>query len=146
MNIRRWEFTDLAAIAELEKACFADAWTYRQLADGFLSAGFVGYLAEDGGEIVGCAACQKAADEADLLRVAVSGSRRRVGIAGALLETLFAEALLTGVRTVFLEVRASNRPAVALYLKHGFTHVSLRKNYYGNEDAVVMKKEFCESD
>ena len=26
MNIRRWEFTDLAAIAELEKACFADAW------------------------------------------------------------------------------------------------------------------------
>ena len=62
MNIRRWEFTDLAAIAELEKACFADAWTYRQLADGFLSAGFVGYLAEDGGEIVGCAACQKAAD------------------------------------------------------------------------------------
>ena len=59
MNIRRWEFTDLAAIAELEKACFADAWTYRQLADGFLSAGFVGYLAEDGGEIVGCAACQK---------------------------------------------------------------------------------------
>ena len=135
MNIRRWEFTDLAAIAELEKACFADAWTYRQLADGFLSAGFVGYLA-----------CQKAADEADLLRVAVSGSRRREGIAGALLETLFAEALLTGVRTVFLEVRASNRPAVALYLKHGFTHVSLRKNYYGNEDAVVMKKEFCESD
>ena len=97
-------------------------------------------------EIVGCAACQKAADEADLLRVAVSGSRRKEGIAGALLETLFAEALLTGVRTVFLEVRASNRPAVALYLKHGFTHVSLRKNYYGNEDAVVMKKEFCESD
>ena len=141
MNIRRWEFTDLAAIAELEKACFADAWTYRQLADGFLSAGFVGYLAEDGGEIPGAVAWIDYCT-----RETVSGSRRREGIAGALLETLFAEALLTGVRTVFLEVRASNRPAVALYLKHGFTHVSLRKNYYGNEDAVVMKKEFCESD
>lgn len=146
MTVRRWQFPDLNAIAALEAECFRDAWTYRQLADSFLSPGFAGYLAEEEGAIIGCAAYLKAADEADLISVVVRTDRRREGIAGAMLETLFSEALFAGVRRMFLEVRASNEGAIALYRKNGFTHVALRKGYYGDEDAVVMKKEFCESD
>lgn len=146
MTVRRWQYLDLNEIASLEAECFRDAWTYRQLADSFLQPGFVGYLAEEDGKIVGCAAYLKAADEADLISVVVRTERRREGIAGAILETLFSEALFTGVRRMFLEVRASNEGAIALYLKNGFSHVALRKGYYGDEDAVIMKKEFCESD
>ena len=52
------------------------------------------------------------------------------------------ECISRGVKEIFLEVRASNTPAISLYLKCGFEKISVRKKYYGDpaEDAVIMRK------
>ena len=48
---------------------------------------------------------------------------------------------LKGVKEVFLEVRRSNLPAINLYKSNGYQKISERKNYYGNEDALIFKKD-----
>ena len=83
-------------------------------------------------------------DEGYISNVATDLPWRRQGIADALIGRLCA--ICEGLRLSFvsLEVRAGNAPAVALYEKHGFAPVGLRKNYYERprEDAVIMTKYF----
>jgi ribosomal-protein-alanine N-acetyltransferase len=57
-----------------------------------------------------------------------------------MMEAAFADAAKRGVRKVFLEVRQSNAPALALYEHMGFLRVGVRKNFYSNptEDACLM--------
>jgi ribosomal-protein-alanine N-acetyltransferase len=77
-------------------------------------------------------------DTADIGNIAVSPEFRRQGIASLLLDTA-----LNGMDAdVFLEVRHSNTPAIALYEKYGFQPIGIRKNYYDNprEDAILMQK------
>lgn len=60
------------------------------------------------------------------------------GIASKLMEKL----LLEDYHNITLEVRESNIPAIKLYEKFGFKKISIRKNYYGNESAILMIKEW----
>jgi len=80
-------------------------------------------------------------DEGELLQIAVSRVERRRGIANALLLAALAYAEKNAVKTVFLEVRKSNVPAVSLYKKYGLSTVRTRKDYYSDptEDALVMR-------
>ena len=75
----------------------------------------------------------------NFVSVAVAAEYRRRGIAGKLLE----KALEGFEGDVFLEVRKSNLPAIALYEKLGFKKIAERKNYYDRpcEDAIIMKAE-----
>lgn len=81
-------------------------------------------------------------DTADLLDIAVLEKARNRGVATALMSFMDEECISRGVKEIFLEVRASNAPAISLYLKCGFEKISVRKKYYGNptEDAVIMRK------
>jgi ribosomal-protein-alanine N-acetyltransferase len=79
------------------------------------------------------------ADELHVLNVATRADRRRRGIARALLDEAVAYARTRGIRHVLLEVRRSNRPAIALYRAVGFFAMGVRARYYpDNEDAVEM--------
>jgi ribosomal-protein-alanine N-acetyltransferase len=75
-----------------------------------------------------------AADEAEILSVAVGRTWRGRGIAARLLSLHMRRLAGAGVATVFLEVGEANGPATALYFRAGFTEVSRRENYY-DEDA-----------
>lgn len=80
------------------------------------------------------------ADELELLDVAVRPSARRKGIAQSLVNGLLTLAQETGARTAFLEVRASNEAAQALYRGLGFEEVGRRRKYYpGGEDALLFR-------
>jgi ribosomal-protein-alanine acetyltransferase len=83
------------------------------------------------------------ADDGELLQIAVDRDARRCGVADLLLNAALEYSQEKNLRAVFLEVRKSNDAAVALYKKHGFKSVRLRKDYYSNplEDALVMTKE-----
>ena len=74
--------------------------------------------------------------------MAVSPEHRRQGIADALIHALLERAALRELSFVTLEVREHNAPAIALYRKHGFSPVGLRKNYYEApvENAILMTK------
>ena len=88
-----------------------------------------------------CAWRQSAPDEAELLNLAVRPEDRRMGVASALLSALETHAL----GPLFLEVSEHNVPAIALYLRHGWQQIAVRKGYYnhGKTGAIVMKKTSC---
>jgi ribosomal-protein-alanine N-acetyltransferase len=93
--------------------------------------------------VVGFACAAAVADEVELQSIAVDPSVRRQGIGAALLETLVEWAREEGYRTLHLEVRAGNVPALALYRHFGFVQTGLRRGYYQDdgEDALLLSRE-----
>ena len=142
MNIKSFLSCHLTAVAEIEKACFPnDYWTYDMILSSFNQDNFVGVVCEENDVVVGYAMANYCIDEADVLNVAVLDNYRRKGIGNALISNLLNELKLKGVSKVFLEVRSKNVNAINLYFKNGFTKISVRNNYYGDDDALILTKE-----
>ena len=79
-------------------------------------------------------------DDAEILNIETQPSHRRQGLAQSLLVEAFDWARQNQRQAVWLEVRASNAAAIALYVKMGFIQISTRQRYYSDgEDALVMK-------
>jgi ribosomal-protein-alanine N-acetyltransferase len=145
MKVRAFADADLTAVFAIQLTCpHAAQWReadYLQLAGDPLGTMLVaeGETATSP-EVTGFAAFHRVMDEAELRNIAVAPSHQRKGIARA----LFAEGIRTlqesGVRQLFLEVRASNQPALAFYAAAGFQLLYTRRDYYHNpvEDALVM--------
>lgn len=137
---------DLPAIVEIELACFAsDPWPRRSF-EAFLDRDGSEFLvAEDPdahGEVAGYAILIQAADEAELLNLAVDDKRRGRGIGGSLLVRLLDACRERSVRAVYLEVRESNAAARRLYAGHGFVEVGRRRSYYERpvEDGLILQR------
>ena len=132
-------------IEALEKQCFSMPWTAEMLVSQLKDAQheFIAAVGEDG-TVLGYVGMMFVLDEGYISNVAVSPAHRRQGIADALIERLDAICREHALCFVSLEVRAGNVPAIALYEKHGFARVGLRKNYYERprEDALIMTKFF----
>jgi ribosomal-protein-alanine N-acetyltransferase len=90
--------------------------------------------------LAGFAAFHRVMDEAELRNMAVDPARQRKGMARALLAAGIQALQASGVSRLYLEVRASNIPAIAFYASDGFTVLHTRRDYYHNpaEDALVM--------
>lgn len=81
-----------------------------------------------------------AADEAEILTLAVLPAARRQGVATRLMQACLTEAARNGAAAMFLEVSDSNEAAQALYARLGFRRVGLRRAYYPNgSDALVLR-------
>jgi ribosomal-protein-alanine acetyltransferase len=103
--------------------------------------------AGDDAEVLAFALTWRAADEVELLDLAVDETWRRRGLARQLLHAILDDARRSGSRLVLLEARASNEPALALYRSAGFFVTDVRRAYYSDngEDAVVMRLELGSS-
>jgi [ribosomal protein S18]-alanine N-acetyltransferase len=144
--IRKAKPSDLSLILELQRGAGGAAqWTsahYSQVQQhGWL------FVAEEEGIVAGFLAAQWAAGEAELLNMVVSDESKRRGIGAALLQHFLAASSVASVARVFLEVRASNAAAIALYKKHGFSHDGIRKAYYSHptEDALLFALSLANS-
>jgi ribosomal-protein-alanine N-acetyltransferase len=98
-----------------------------------------------GNAIIGFIVSRMAADEAEILSVAVSSDYRGRGLSRDLLRTHLGYLAGHGLKTVFLEVEENNRPACALYEKAGFRTVGRRERYYKDSsgeqlNALVMQR------
>jgi ribosomal-protein-alanine N-acetyltransferase len=135
---------DLPAVMAIEQATFPlDAWSEGmmrgELADMPRSRHYV--VAEIDGAIVAYAGLAVAADQADVQTIAVLDKHRRTGIGGAMLTELLAEAGRRGAREIFLEVRADNPQAQAVYRHFGFEEIGVRRRYYDDgTDALMMRR------
>jgi [ribosomal protein S18]-alanine N-acetyltransferase len=102
------------------------------------------YVAAEGrdGELLGWAGVLVIAETAEIMTVGVVPHARRAGTGRRLLDDLLAEAVRRGATEAFLEVRADNEGARALYQRAGFDEVGLRRGYYagGRVDAVTMRR------
>ncbi len=144
--IRKMMPEDLPRIAELEKLCFSDPWSEASLSSELENPLSLWLVFEDEGEILGYIGSQSVLPEADVMNLAVAPEGRRRKIATTLLTELTTLLHRQGVESLFLEVRASNAPAIALYGSFGFAEVGRRKKYYVNptEDALILRKELRE--
>ena len=137
-----WEHSD--AVLFIERASFgADAWTEGQFwSELGAPAELKRYLvALRGGDVVGYAAVQFIAPEAEVLTVAVHPEHRGQGIAAALVAALETAALGRRCTLMHLEVEQSNAAARGLYEHLGYCDSGSRPNYYGRgRDAILMSK------
>ena len=133
-------------IAELERQCFSTPWSETQLEDALYNDASCFIVAEDGeGGVLGYAGLTTVLDEGYINNIAVEEAARKHGVASALLD-VFCRFGEVNLAFLTLEVRKSNAAAIALYEKHGFEQVGLRKGYYQRprEDAIIMTREFGE--
>lgn len=131
---------DVVAVASIE-AQFPSPWTKSQiLAELERESGVCLIVETSLQEIVGWCCGMLLPPEAELLKVAVSAKRQRQGVATLLLQEFTALLADNGVAQIFLEVRAANRPALALYQQSGWKETGKRKQYYTNpvDDAVLL--------
>ena len=132
---------DIGRILEIEAEAISPPWTHGALlGEIYRDDSFFAVASEDG-VCQGFIILRCMADEGELLQIAVDKTARRRGIADLLTKAALRFADESTLKAVFLEVRKSNYAAIALYNKHGFCPVRVRKDYYCEpiEDAVVME-------
>ena len=148
IKVRAFVDDDVATVYAVQLQCpQAAQWRqeeYLQLARDPAGMIFVVEIdAANPPEVAGFAAFHRVMDEAELRNLAIHPSHQRRGMARALLEVGIRSLREGGARRIFLEVRASNQPALAFYVSAGFKLLHTRHNYYHDpvEDALVMARD-----
>ena len=131
--------TDLAAVHKLECASQSDPWSLQHFADELDNpvASVDLYWCQE--ELVGFLCSWLIAGELQIQNLATLPRLRRRGIAVHLLEHVIRRSRAAGLMSIWLEVRLSNAPAIALYERFGFSACGRRSAYYPDgEDALIM--------
>jgi len=133
-------------IAGLHAACFDEAWDSQSMAGMLSMPGCIALIAQTDSGPAGCIVCRVAADEAEVLTVAVLPEQRRDGIGAALLAAAERNAVQIGAATMFLEAAEDNAAALTLYASQGYAGFGRRQGYYRRGagkavDAVLMNKK-----
>ncbi len=92
-------------------------------------------------KVIGFYECSIISPEAELFDIAISKDFQGKGYSKLLMQNLIDICKNCGCNTIFLEVNNMNNVAIKLYEKFGFKSYSIRKNYYGDNDAILMKCE-----
>src|SRR5262245_37791540 len=138
VQVRRLAYSDLPAVISIERRSFPAPWSLAMFVLELSKPSGICLAATAGGELLGYLVCSRYDRVWHVMNVAVSPERRRQGIASGLISRLVAE---PGDELPFtLEVRVSNRDAIAMYEKLGFRSAGVRPRYYqdNGEDALIM--------
>jgi ribosomal-protein-alanine N-acetyltransferase len=131
----------LDPVMEIMRASFdpayGEAWTSGQCAGILASPTAWLLIGELDGRPAGFALTRAAADEAELLLIAVHPEARGHGLGSRLIQSVAAGAKRRGAERLFLEVRENN-PAISLYLTQGFHKVGVRPGYYRGIDQTLF--------
>ncbi len=142
MHISKYIDTDFEDVFLIENECFSDPWSRETLKEELKSERSVYFTVKEEQRTVGYGGIKTLAEEAEIMKIAVTKEKRRSGAGSALIKALLSAAEASGAKELFLEVRKSNLPAINLYEKYGFEAYGIRKNYYGGkEDAVLFRKK-----
>lgn len=138
--IQNGDLSHVSGIHAIEVECFSEPWPEQSIVSQLTGQNQIFLVALDGDAVIGYVGMMYVLDEGYISNVAVTASYRRQKIADKLIDTLVSKANELQLSFVTLEVRETNEPAKALYAKHGFEVVGLRKNYYTKpkENAVLM--------
>jgi ribosomal-protein-alanine N-acetyltransferase len=135
--VRRLAYSDLPAVISIERRSFPAPWSLAMFVLELSKPSGICLAATDGSELLGYLVCSRYDRVWHLMNVAVAPERRRQGVAGRMISQLIDEA---DELPFTLEVRVSNRDAIAMYEKLGFRSSGVRPRYYqdNGEDALIM--------
>jgi ribosomal-protein-alanine N-acetyltransferase len=136
--VRRLAYSDLPAVISIERRSFPSPWSLAMFVLELSKPSGICLAATDGEELFGYLVCSRYDRVWHLMNVAVDPERRRLGIATRLIAQLLETS--GGELPTTLEVRVSNREAIAMYEGLGFRSAGVRPRYYqdNGEDALIM--------
>lgn len=139
---------DAASIARLHARSFQRGWSETEIERMLLDRNILALRATIGHRFAGFIIARIAAEEAEILSVAVATAHRGRSVARGLLRRHLGRLAALGVRTVFLEVDEGNESALRLYRGAGFVEVGRRKGYYPNgtgkpASALVLRRDMA---
>lgn len=137
---------DAPRLAQLHRASFHRGWGTDEFEQILIERNSMAHRLRRGNSTIGFIVSRIAADEAEILSVAVASKYRGRDYSRDLLRTHLGHLAGNGLKTVFLEVEENNRPARSLYQRAGFRVVGRRERYYkdagGDQlNAVVMQRD-----
>jgi len=137
---------DTAKLAELHGASFHRGWDEEEFEDMLSQRNTLVHRLRVGRKIVGFVASRMAADEAEILSIALAPSHRGRGLSRDLLLTHLGHLAGRGITKVFLEVEENNQAALRLYKWAGFVVAGRRERYYRQPDgeqlnALLMRRD-----
>jgi len=137
---------DARRLAQLHGESFHRGWGEGEFESMLSERNTLVHRLKVGRQLVGFAVSRMAADEAEILSIAVAASHRGRGLSRNLLLTHLGHLAGHGVRTIFLEVEENNQPARRLYERAGFAVAGRRERYYqqpGGEqlNALLMRRD-----
>ena len=137
---------DAARLAQLHGASFHRGWGEAEFETMLSERNTLVHRLRQGRKIIGFAVSRLAADEAEILSIAVAADQRGRGLSRDLLMTHLGHLAGRGVRTIFLEVEENNQPARRLYERAGFAVVGRRERYYREPNgeqlnALLMRRD-----
>jgi len=132
-----------AILAQVHASSFAESWDEAAIASLLATPGVYALGAQHAGGLAGFVMLRVAADEAEILTLAVVPTLRRQRIAQRLMAFAAAQASVMGARLLFLEVASDNNAALALYRSLSFENAGRRADYYQrgttHADALVLR-------
>jgi ribosomal-protein-alanine N-acetyltransferase len=136
--LRRLAYSDLPAVISIERRSFPAPWSLAMFVLELSKPSGICLAASAGDELLGYLVCSRYDRVWHLMNIAVAPERRRLGIASRLISQLIEEG--GGELPFTLEVRVSNRDAIAMYERLGFRSAGVRPRYYqdNGEDALIM--------
>ena len=139
---------DSGAIAALHGAAFRRGWSEQEVEGILTDRAVVAHRAIVGRSLAGFVISRQAADEAEILSIAVAHHNQGRGLARKLLTLHLRRLAGLGTRAVFLEVDEHNKPAIKLYERSGFSEISRRPNYYPHPGgkaaaALVLRRDLA---
>ena len=140
-RVRQMRAADLPEVMETDRWSLPRPWSEVLWREEMESPFSLYLILEEDGEVCGHIGLKLISDEAHVMTVAVRPEKRRRGHARTLIQAALAVPVAAGVRRVYLEVRPSNIAARTLYESIGFQTTAVRRDYYGDEDALLMTLE-----
>ncbi len=133
---------DAARIATVHAASFQRGWDEDEIHRLLIDRAVVAHRATVGQTMIGFVLSRMAADEAEILSIAIAPAWRGRGFSRPLLDLHLRRLAGLGTRAVFLEVGEPNAPARRLYQRTGFHEVGRRQGYYaGGATALTLRRE-----
>jgi [ribosomal protein S18]-alanine N-acetyltransferase len=144
-EIRPADASDAEACAAVHRMGFERPWDSLEFERLLTERTVICHAAARRGLVIGFSMARVAADEAEILSIAVDPRQRRAGIGRLLLARQIDDVAYAGARALFLEVDAGNLAAIALYRRLQFSEVGRRNAYYRKADgnaatALIMRR------
>ena len=134
------DISDLDEAYEIEVLTNPSPWSFDNFKSSF-EVGHHGLVCKEDNKMLGFLIFSPIKHEAHLLSIAVIKTQQSKGMGSLLLKSMISQCKAMGINQVFLEVRISNKKAIAFYQKYGFKKDAIRENYYSGdapEDALLM--------